>query len=171
VVCQPVGRENRVSRANRTGPRVISGRRTENAAAIAALREFLPISNLVNREFGGSICKNRLNRYTPSDPEKEKGDCGQVLPSTCASGTAAGEYHTHVCSVPMDGPSGPDLLRSYQQNAPGYLAVNKDQSVRPIDCAHLSQGNIWKWEMDTSVPFIYPYVFRVREVIGCAPVK
>jgi Concanavalin A-like lectin/glucanases superfamily/Regulator of chromosome condensation (RCC1) repeat/Chitobiase/beta-hexosaminidase C-terminal domain/Putative Ig domain/Glucodextranase, domain B/Putative binding domain, N-terminal/Viral BACON domain len=145
--------------------------KTQDLAALAALREFLPISNRSNQEFGGSICKVGVARFTPSDPAQ--GDCGEVIPSECTSGIHAGEYHTHVCTFAQDGPGTGDLHRSYLQNAPGYLAANVDVSVRPIDCAPLGQGNVWKWVLDTSVPWnpLNPVFLFPREVIACLPVK
>ena len=145
---------------------------TVDAAAIAVIRQELPISNAIDREFGGSICRNGIGRYIPSDPETAKADCGVVKPSPCASGAFVGEYHTHVCDLAMDGPSGPDVLRSYQLNVPGYVGVNVDLSNRPVNCAPRGEGNIWKWVMDTSVPYsAFNPVFLFREVIACAPVK
>src|SRR5262249_41646331 len=41
---------------------------TVDAAAVAILREMVPISNKFNREFGGSICRNAAGRYFPLEP-------------------------------------------------------------------------------------------------------
>lgn len=143
----------------------------QSASAIAGLRQYLPASNRANREWGGSICRNRLGQYSSSDPETELGDCDKVPPSPCASGTLAGEYHTHVCTDTMDGVSGPDAGRMHDSRLPGYIGVDVDFSARPIDCASRGQGNIWKFVMDPSAPFKYPYVLLLYEVIACAPVK
>jgi hypothetical protein len=146
---------------------------TIDAAAIAILRQELPISNRNNKEFGGSICRNDIGRYIPSEAERAEADCGEVKLPPCASGTFVGDYHTHVCLDAQDGPSGPDLRRSYWLNAPGYLGVNTAKEVRPVDCASRGEGNIWNWVMDRSVPYNpFDPVFKFpREVIACAPVK
>jgi hypothetical protein len=57
-------------------------------------------------------------------------------------------------------------------NVAGYVGVNVDKSVMPVNCASRSEGNIWKWVMDTSVPYsAFNPVVQSREVIACAPVN
>ena len=146
--------------------------KTDDLAAIAAIHQWLPPSNIIGREFGGSICRVDKNKYFASEPEKFAGTCSEVPPTPCDAGTRVGGYHAHVCTAPGDGPSGGDALRAHQQKFKGYLGVAVDLSDRPIDCASKGQGNIWKYVMDTSVPYnAFNPVFTFREVIACTPVQ
>jgi hypothetical protein len=153
---------------------------TVDAAAIAALRLYLPGSSRANKEWGGSICRNRVGRYTWSDPAESE-DAGSVLPSLCASGTREAEYHTHVLTIngvhyAGDGPSGQDLQVQYNNRLPAYLGVNRDYyppGSDRIDCEPRGEGNIWKYVMDSNVAYssYHPvYLFR-PDVIACAPYK
>lgn len=79
-------------------PQPPTGRyRTRNAAAIAVLQYFNPLSIERNREYGGRICETVANRFVPSVPAANDGFSDTVLPSACPGQTSeAGRYHTHA---------------------------------------------------------------------------
>jgi hypothetical protein len=143
--------------------------KTMDDAAIKVLRRWLPDSNAVGREFGGSICSDR-NLYFAAYPELNLGTASEVPIFPCQVGTTVGRYHTHAGQAPNDGPSGGDVQNAYLANVAGYVASRRDDYDRPIDCASRGEGNIWKYVMDTTVPYNQNNpVFTFREVVACAP--
>ena len=145
---------------------------TIDAAAIAVIRYAMPGSVAASKEFGGSICRNATGRFIASVPNV--GDAGHVFPSNCPANTIqTGTYHTHPGLAPLDGPSEPDVHRSYDLGEPGFVGTGKDVTVnQPVDCAPSGQGNIWKWVMDTTKPYDgFNPPFSFFQVIACTPVK
>jgi hypothetical protein len=157
------------AQAANTGPITYA---TADAAAIATLRQHVPTSNLVRREFGGSVCRTSATRYVGSVPAI--GIINQVAPSPCAPGTTVvGKYHTHIENPPLDQPSGDDTFNRYNDGLIGYIGVAGD--VTPgfsENCEPKKQGNIWKFVMDQAVPYNAgspAYVFI--DVIACTPIR
>ncbi len=80
-------------------------------AAVAALQYFFPLSQLANREYGGSVCKAATATSTPySFSEPNKGTPETVAPSGCSPGlTVESWYHTHPRADADPQPSFRDL--------------------------------------------------------------
>jgi IPT/TIG domain-containing protein/glucodextranase-like protein/Big-like domain-containing protein/VCBS repeat protein/uncharacterized protein DUF4329 len=155
---------------------------TADRAAISALQLFTPQSQKDNLEYGGSICRSQPGQYFYSAPQigtlEPSGKPNEVTPSPCPPSltptTTVGDYHSHIGTLleTLDQPSGGDTQRLYYSGVFGYIGVSKDVAVgQPVDCAPQGLGNIWKFQMDTTVPYnpLDP-AYRISPVvIGCTP--
>lgn len=143
---------------NRGNQNAIKTYRTTDAAAVSVLREIVPYSNALHREFGGQLCTNDVDRYFVW-PAKV-GEQGEVFLAKCVGFPAAANYHTHHEEdwgtppiPPVDGPSGRDIINSYGDGLIAYIGVAADFTANQVvDCAPLGLGNIWKYQLDVSVP-------------------
>ena len=158
------------AQGGRTGANAVTSYATADAAAIAVLREIVPKSQKLGGELGGSICRLGSRRY--SYTAYATGSASEVFTTPCTpSSTTVAIYHTHIGPLPEDQPSGGDILNRYLDGLVGYIGVSTDVTDnQPVDCAPQGKGNIWKFQMDTSVPFraLNP-VYRIVRVIACTP--
>jgi len=147
-----------------------------DTAALAILREILPLSELRGIEFGGSICRRSNGKFVAT--VAHPGVQGLVNPTPCTvNPIRAAEYHTHPHEpgpggVPgTDGPSGGDLVRSWDEDVLMFIATAEDVDSPPNFCRPQKMGNVWKFKADRSKPKwngTPPAHFEIEPVVvGC----
>jgi hypothetical protein len=154
--------------------------KTADAAAIAILRDINPVSTLLNWEYGGRVCRTAALAERPFvvSPPVTDNDNGTVNidRSLCVGpyDQVVADYHAHARvgnDYPtIQGTKGGDVLRSYNNRLPGYLATPFDTS-KGVCFGDGDQGNIFKYRADFNAPWnaLNPVMLIPTTRIGCAP--
>lgn len=144
--------------------------------------ELNPASIAFNWEYGGRICKTLFEGVgrpfvvgfpvTDRSPEVVNWSNSPCFPPY---GHTAAVYHTHGRHG-NDGPSGQgaqggDILVTFTQRIPGFVATPTDGTAEKKCRNQGSQANIWKYQANPDAEWnsLHPVMLIQQTVVGCAP--